>query len=159
MKINFFVGLEKRELGGKQIKTEEEYDTIKQDRYFPLGARNVFQAWLYQPLSSCYCVRVIRKIIKAGALVVFMKEIGTCILIKQYLKTTLRMSKGWGLKEIRQSQNIAHFKQKNLVNVENVYAGYEHFLLLDSSIFCDELHQSYSGEMCDKLENHLVNYL
>lgn len=28
-----------------------------------------------------------------------------------------------------------------------------------SSIFRDELHQSYSGEMCDKLENHLVNYL
>lgn len=55
--------------------------------------------------------------------------------------------------------NLAYFKQKNVVDVENVYSGYEHFLLLDSSIFYNELHKSYSGEMCDKLENHLVNYL
>lgn len=31
-------------------------------------------------------------------------------------------------------------------------AGYEHFLILDYRIFCHELYQNYSGEMCDKLE-------
>lgn len=44
------------------------------------------------------------------------------------------MLKGWSLKEIRQSQNIAHFKQKKLVDVENTCAGYEHFLFLDDRL-------------------------
>lgn len=61
------------------------------------------------------------------------------------------MLKGWGLEEIRQCQNIVHFKQKKLVVVENIYARYEHFLLLGYSTVCHELHQSYCGEMCEKL--------
>lgn len=38
------------------------------------------------------------------------------------------------------------------MDIENVCAGYEHFLLLDYRIFCHVPYQNYSGGMRDKLE-------
>lgn len=56
MKINFLVRLEWKESGGKQTKTDKEYETGKQDGHFRCGAQYVLQACRLA-LKTDYCMR------------------------------------------------------------------------------------------------------
>ena len=98
---------------------------------------------------------------KAGLLLLFSHQVvcnalgphglqHTSLPVPHYL-LEFSQEKGWCLKEIRQRQNIAHFSQRNWVDIGNVHARHTHFLL-DHCTLCHELYQNYSGEVCDKLE-------